>query len=66
MWSKDGVEFNETDNMLYNREIITTDKFSRLTIAMATSLFSGTYECNIGNIAGFASKSLPIYIEMQG
>ena len=64
VWSKDGVEFNETDNMLCNREIITTDKVSHLTIAMATKLFNGTYECNISNIAGFASRSFPI--EVQG
>ena len=64
VWKKDGIVFNETDNsMLCSREIITTDKSSRLTIAMATSLFNGTYQCNISNIAGFSSKSFPVKVQ---
>ena len=61
VWSKDRRVLSELDDTI---KIVPTDSSSRLEITQATSTdFSGIYECNISNIAGFASQSFHITIQ---
>ena len=63
MWRKDGAELTEKDS---NIKIALADHSSHLQIIEATSMDNGTYECDISNIAGNASKSIDIVITSEG
>lgn len=59
-WGKDGEELSEIYN---NVKIVPTDHSSRLEVTQATIMDNGIYECNISNIAGFASRQFPVKLQ---
>lgn len=62
VWGKDGDELSEIDNKNIKIVYISTLPSSILEISQATTMDSGMYECNISNIAGFASHSFRINV----